>query len=83
MASATPLHGTELIDCAQASAKQGISVAAHQCGYHDDIDTFQHQLTVALEQMGIKNKDFEALLKTVGVKPEVEIEIAPNISTRL
>ena len=83
MASATPLHGTELIDCAQASAKQGISVAAHQCGYHDDIDTFQHQLTGALEQMGIKNKDFEALLQTVGVKPEVEIEIAPNISTRL
>jgi hypothetical protein len=83
MASATPLHGTELIDCAQASAKQGIAVAAHQCGYHDDIDTFQHELTGALEQMGIKNKDFEALLQTVGIKPEVEIEIAPNISTRL
>lgn len=83
MASPTPLHGTELIDCAQASAKQGISVAAHQCGYHDDIDTFQQELTGALAQMGIKNKDFEALLKTVGVKPEVEIEIAPNISTRL
>ena len=83
MASATPLHGTELIDCAQASAKQGISVAAHQCGYHDDIDTFQHELTGALEQMGIKNKDFEALLKTSVLEPKSGIEIAPDTATDL
>jgi hypothetical protein len=83
MASPTPLHGTELIDCAQASAKQGISVAAHQCGYHDDIDTFQHQLTGALAKMGIKNKDFEDLLKTIVLEPKSGIEIAPDTATEL
>jgi hypothetical protein len=83
MASPTPLHGTELIDCAQASAKQGISVAARQCGYHDDIDTFQHQLTGALERMGIKNKDFEDLLKTIVLEPKSGIEVAPDTATEL
>jgi hypothetical protein len=83
MASPTPLYGTELIDCAQASAKQGISVAAHQCGYRDDIDTFQHQLTAALEQMGIKNKDFVDLLKIVALEPTLGIEIAPDTATEL
>jgi hypothetical protein len=83
MASPTPLRGTELIDCAQASARQGISVAAHQCGYHDDIDTFQHELTSALKQMGIKNKDFEDLLKTIVLEPKSGIEIAPDTATEL
>jgi hypothetical protein len=83
MASLIPLHGTELIDCAQASARQGISVAAHQCGYHDDIDTFQHELTGALQQMGIKNKDFEDLLRTVALEPKLGIEIAPDTATEL
>ncbi len=83
MASPTPLHGTELIDCAQANAKQGISVAAQQCGYNNDIDTFQHELAVALKQIGIKNKDFEDLLITVALKPTSGIEIAPDTATDL
>jgi hypothetical protein len=83
MASPTPLHGTELIDCAQASAKQGISVAARQCGYGDDIETFQRELTDALGHIGIKNKDFEVLLKTVALEPTSGIEIAPDTSTQL
>lgn len=83
MAAPTPLHGTELIDCAQACAKQGIIVTAQQCGYGNDIDTFQHELTVALNQIGIKNKDFEDLLKTVEIEPEIGIEIAPYTPTEL
>jgi hypothetical protein len=83
MASPTPLRGTELIDCTQASAKQGIPVAAHQCGYSADIDTFQRELTSALTQMGIKNKDFEDLLKTIVLKPKSGIEIAPDTATEL
>jgi hypothetical protein len=83
MASPTPLHGTELIDCAHASAKEGIKVATHQCGYSDDIDTFQRELTGALEQMGIKNKDFEHLLKTVALEPKMGVEIAPDTATDL
>ncbi len=83
MAAPTPLHGTELIDCARASAKQGLLVAAHQCGYHDDIDTFQHELTSALTQMGITNKDFEDLLKTSVLEPKLGIEFAPDTATEL
>jgi hypothetical protein len=83
MASSIPLHGTELIDCAHASAKQGISVAAQQCGYSNDIDTFQHELTVALAHVGIKNKDFDDLLKTAVLAPKLGIEIAPDTATEL
>ena len=83
MAAPTPLNGTELIDCAQANAKQGITVAAQQCGYGGDIETFQHELTVALEHIGMKNKDFEYLLKAVEVKPEFGVEIAPDTATQL
>ncbi len=81
MASATPLQGTELINCAQANAKEGIQMAAQQCGYSDDFNTFQRELASALDRIGIKNKDFEDLLKIVGVKPETGIEIAPGSST--
>jgi hypothetical protein len=83
MAAPTPLHGTELIDCAQASAKQGLSVTAHQCGYRNDIDTFQHELTGALAQMGIKNKDFDDLLKKSVLEPKLGIEVAPDTATEL
>ena len=83
MTSSIPLHGTELVDCAQANAKQGISVAAQQCGYHDNIETFQRELTDALEHIGVKNKDFDDLLKTVVVRPEIGIKIAPDTSTEL
>ncbi len=83
MAAPTPLHGTELIDCAQASATQGILVAAHQCGYHHDIDTFQHELTGALARMGIKNKDFDDLLKKIVLEPKLGIEVAPDTATEL
>jgi hypothetical protein len=77
------LHGTELIDCAQANAKQGLRIAAQQCGYSDDIETFQHELAVALEHIGIKNKDFEDLLKTVVLEPKSGIEIAPDTAIDL
>jgi hypothetical protein len=83
MASSTPLHGTELIDCAQANAKEGILVAAHQCGYSNNIDTFQHELKVALEHIGIKNKDFEDLVEMVALEPNSEFQIAPDTATNL
>ncbi len=81
MTSPTPLHGTELIACAQANAKEEIAIAARQCGYSDDINTFQRELASALEHIGIKNKDFDDLLKIVGVKPGSGIEVAPGGST--
>ncbi len=83
MTSPIPLSGTELIDCAQANANQGISLAARQCGYSNDIATFQRELTGALTHIGIKNKDFEDLLKMIGLEPKLGIEIAPDTETDL
>jgi hypothetical protein len=83
MTSPTPLHGTELIDCAQANAKEGILVAAHQCGYSNNIDTFQHELKVALEHIGIKNKNFEDLVEMVALEPNLGVQIAPDTATNL
>jgi hypothetical protein len=83
MTSPTPLSGTELIDCAHANANQGIEVAAQQCGYTNDIVTFQRELTGALEHIGIKNKEFEDLIKPVNLEPEPGIEVAPDTATEL
>ena len=38
------LQGIELIDCAKANAKQGVTVAAKQSGYGQDIALFQKNL---------------------------------------
>ncbi len=45
MASPKPLHGTELVDCARANAKQGIETAAYQCGYGEDLNKFAQELS--------------------------------------
>ena len=42
-----PLHGIELLDCAQANAKLGLSTASQQCGYGDNIQAFQNELQKA------------------------------------
>lgn len=83
MTSLVPLHGTELIDCAEANANQGIAVAAHQCGYGDDIAAFERELRVAAEQMGIKVRGFQDLIKIVEVGRVRGIEIAPDSETKL
>jgi hypothetical protein len=83
MTAPNPLSGTELIECARSNAKAGIEVAAHQCGYGNDIINFGHELTGALDRIGIKNKDFDDLLKTVTVEPELGIEVAPDTETEL
>jgi hypothetical protein len=86
MASAKPLHGTDLVDCARANAKQGIETAAYQCGYGEDINTFARELRQACEQMNLQVKelnelvtDQDMILKTMGTG---EI-IAPDTPTEL
>lgn len=70
MASPVPLHGTELIDCAQANAKQGIDVAANLCGYSNDIATFERELQAATEHIGVKINGFQDLIKISETVPE-------------
>ncbi|WP_413175824.1 hypothetical protein [Anabaena azotica] len=62
MVSPTQLHGTELVDCARANAKQGIKMAASQCGYGDDIKTFAQELRQACETMNLKVKELSELI---------------------
>ncbi|MBK1989316.1 hypothetical protein A0J48_017530 [Sphaerospermopsis aphanizomenoides BCCUSP55] len=62
MVSPTKLHGTELVDCARANAKQGIQIAAYQCGYGDDITTFAQELRQACETMNLKVKELNELI---------------------
>lgn len=62
MASPTPLHGTDLVDCARANAKQGIETAALQCGYGEDLNTFAQQLKQACEQMNLQVKELSELI---------------------
>ncbi len=84
MASPTPLHGTELIDCATANANEGIQVAADLCGYSGDIVTFERELQAAAHQMGIKLHGFQDLTKKVQIptQPKGEV-VAPDSETEL
>ncbi len=84
MASPAPLHGTELIDCANANAKEGIQVAADLCGYSGDIVTFERELQTAAHQMGIKLHGFQDLTKKAEdpTMPKGEI-VAPDSATEL
>lgn len=83
MASPIPLHGIELIDCAQANANQGIKTAAQQCGYRDDITAFERELTVATAHIGIKVNSFQDLIKITEIGQERGLEIAPDSDTKL
>jgi len=62
MPSSKPLHGTELVDCARANAKQGIETAAYQCGYGDDLNTFAQELRQACEKMNLQVKELSELI---------------------
>ncbi|AFY96531.1 hypothetical protein [Chamaesiphon minutus] len=83
MESQVPLHGIDLIDCAQANANQGIKLAAQQCGYRDDLTAFDRELTVATAQIGVKINGFQDLIKTIEPGQVRGIEIAPDSDTKI
>ncbi len=62
MPSPTPLKDLELVDCARANAKQGITIAAKQCGYGEDLNTFSEELKQACDRMGIQINELSDLL---------------------
>jgi hypothetical protein len=53
MASASPLTGAVLVDCAKANVRAGLAIAAERCGYSSDVEAFQTALTAACTEMGI------------------------------
>jgi len=85
MTSAKPLIGTELVDCARANAKQGIEIAAYQCGYGDDINTFANELRKSCEQMNLQVKELNQLITDQDMMLELgtgEI-VAPETASEL
>jgi hypothetical protein len=84
MASSTPLHGTELIDCARANGREGLEAAAYQCGYGDDLATFEAELRKACDEIGVDVNSFNELTKTSQVQAQILGEIvAPDSATQL
>jgi hypothetical protein len=84
MASPTPLHGIDLIDCAQANALQGVETAAQFCGYGEDIKAFERELQEAGERIGVKiNVLSDLITGRQAVRLAGGIEIAPDTPTDL
>ena len=80
------LQGIELIDCAKASAKQGLEIAAQQCGYGKDVALFRDNLTKACQQIGVNIEQLSDLITDQQIAkndPKNVIEIAPETDTKL
>lgn len=82
MASAAPLTGSELIDCAKANSTKGAEVAASRCGY-DDIPTFETALKKAGEHIGVTINSFADLVRSSSDRQSTGAEIAPESLTDL
>lgn len=61
MVAKKPLTGVILVDCAKANAAQGLSIAASQCGYGDDVKGFLSALQAAGKEMGVEIQELEDL----------------------
>ena len=85
MASSQPLKGIELIDCAKANAQQGITPAAELCGYGSDLDTFERELKLACQNIGVEVKELSDLItdQQMIIKQGMGIEIAPDTPSEL
>lgn len=85
MASPTPLQGIELVDCAKANAKQGLQVAAHQCGYGQDLDRFQQSLEQACQGIGVNIQELSDLITDQQAVRRAAggIEVAPDTPSEL
>ncbi len=84
MASPTPLKGTELIDCAKANAKQGITTAAGLCGYGDNLNAFTQELQQACQNIGVDVTELSDLITDQSqVKSGKGIEVAPDTPSDL
>ena len=56
------LKGIELINCAKANAARGVTYAAKQSGYQENIHLFQQNLYQACEQIGVNIDNLQDLI---------------------
>lgn len=57
-----PLTGLNLIDCAKANSKQGLEVAAQQCGYGEETENFIEKLQAACQEIGVDIQELSDLI---------------------
>ena len=78
------LQGIELIDCAKANAKQGVAIAAEQCGYDRNVGLFVENLHKACQQIGVNIQEFDDLITDQEIaKQEKVMDIAPDTVSEL
>lgn len=84
MAASNPLTGTELIDCARANVKQGLETAATQCGYGNNLESFQQELKQACREIGIEIETLGDLMTEQEYLPRDRgVDIAPDTPSSL
>lgn len=84
MDSNQALKGITLIDCAKASAQQGINTAARLCGYGTDLSTFEHELKQACQDIGVEIKTLTDLITDKEkMTTDKGLEIAPDTLTQI
>ena len=83
MASASPLTGVILVDCAKANVENGVEVATKQCGYGDDVAAFQAALKSACAAMNVDLKEFADLSVDKRVHQREGIEVYPDTPSDL
>ena len=73
------LQGIELINCAKANAKQGVAIAAEQCGYESNVGLFVENLHKACQQIGVEIQELDDLITDQQIaKQEKVMDIAPD-----
>ena len=79
------LEGIELIDCAKSNAKQGVEIAAEQCGYEQNLQLFTEKLIQACQKIGVDINELSDLITDQQIaKQQRKIrEIAPETDTKL
>ena len=84
MSASNPLSGSALISCAKANVASGARVAAQQCGFGDDLESFRSSLRDACEQIGIEAIELEDLESTSQMERKSGgVEISPDTYTQL
>lgn len=74
----TPLTGIDLLNCAQANAKEGLDAAAEQCGYGTNTDEFRKALQQAAQEKNITVESLSDLLNPDVLPVPTGEAIAPD-----
>lgn len=84
MSSSKQLKGIALVDCARASATQGLEAATQQCGYGEDSAAFLKALDQAGKDMGLDISGLSDLVNPAdSARAMPGVEISPDTPSQL